>query len=204
MKALRWAGFVLLLWFAMLPQLSKAGEMDHCYFDAEAALSIAKDIEYGFPLDSHRACNPKFCTDDEKIAEFGEWWDRLKAAVKQEWDNLPDAPDRAALAAQRVLEACAYDHGKNRQKYLHKTQGERFVRPDMNKEFACQQQLPYWREFYIGVKRAGSYEAALTEFNFTPDSKPEHIKRHIDAVLNSQNPSSWMWEQWNACIGGES
>ena len=181
---------VLLLLLMPVPSLAQDSIL-YCIEVGRLAKDIAHAMQGGLTADQINFAFPNARPDEMDQAEA--WGAKLKIDVIEAMKTAPD-PD---AAAQRVMQECAYQYGKNYKRTDFR--GENDVDTDARRQF-CWSYISRMKSLYRSIKMWGSVkfmEMNPPERDGVPRARAEKIAGEIEA---DRDPQSWIEAKWKGCL----
>lgn len=183
----------LLLGLALLAGSASAQEsILVCTDRGRIALDVANAIVGGMPVANINFAFPYARPEELSMAEA--WGEKLKDDVVEALKEKNNNPE---LAAQRVMEDCAYEYGKNYHKRLS-------LDPAVDiKQQYCYSYIKQLRALYREVKSSSPETVLLKHPPEAEGYDREKAEALVAEIAGVEHPQQWLEEKWNACIKGE-
>lgn len=198
------ACLVLLLSSSVSAQKLDGDSITYCVERARTALDVAKSIAEGLPPDKINLAFFHAPKNDDDMAYRDKWAQDLKEEVAQNYAALPEGPNRALLAAQKVAETCAYEHGKKRR--MKQVASSEAIRGDTKRRNECREILI--DHIYIGqsigrmMPREELEHRAKVNAPRLGQERVEKIMGLIEEAYASKDIQAWFDRHLADCMKG--
>lgn len=188
--------------FAIAQKLDD-GTLRYCVERARTALSVAESLAEGLSVERINLAFFRAPRDESELADREQWIADLKAEVAKNYAALPPGPDRPKLAAQKVAEACAYEHGKKRR--MKQVASSESIRNETDRRDACREALV--DHIYIGqsvgrgMPRDQLESRAKYNASRLGEERVAKIMVLIEEAYTSGDIQAWFDRYLAACMG---